>query len=160
MATKFDVHLDEQHDHPHRHLRHVVEIIEAGDLSESVKTDSIETFRRIAEAEAEVHGTTIEKVHFHEVGAVDSIIDIVGTHLALEQLKVDHIISSPLHVGSGTVKCAHGVMPVPAPMRMYIHESTITVTRPLSTIMRSRSKTDSKRGDRRMMVSAGHTKPR
>lgn len=115
MATKFDVHLDEQHDHPHRHLRHVVEIIEAGELSERVKAASLETFRRIAVAEAEVHGTTIEKVHFHEVGAVDSIIDIVGTHLALEQLNVDRVVSSPLHVGSGTVKCAHGIMPVPAP---------------------------------------------
>jgi pyridinium-3,5-bisthiocarboxylic acid mononucleotide nickel chelatase len=115
MATKFDVHLDEQHHHPHRHLRHVVEIIEAGDLSPAVKAASLETFRRIAEAEAEVHGTTIEKVHFHEVGAVDSIIDIVGTHLALEQLNVDRIVSSPLHVGAGTVECAHGIMPVPAP---------------------------------------------
>ncbi len=114
-ATKFDVHLDEKHDHPHRHLRHVVEIIEAGDLSDSVKAASLETFQRIAVAEAEVHGTTIEKVHFHEVGAVDSIIDIVGTHVALEQLGVERILSSPLHVGSGTVECAHGIMPVPAP---------------------------------------------
>lgn len=115
MATKFDVHLDEQHDHPHRHLRHVVEIIESGDLPEEVKRASLETFQRVAECEAEVHGTTIEKVHFHEVGAVDSIIDIVGTHLALHQLKPDAIHSSALHVGSGTVKCAHGIMPVPAP---------------------------------------------
>jgi pyridinium-3,5-bisthiocarboxylic acid mononucleotide nickel chelatase len=115
MATKFDVHLDEQHHHPHRHLRHVVEIIESGDLPEEVKKASLETFQRVAECEAEVHGTTIEKVHFHEVGAVDSIIDIVGTHLALHQLKPDVILSSALHVGSGTVKCAHGIMPVPAP---------------------------------------------
>ena len=115
MATKFDVHLEEQHHHPHRHLRHVVEIIESGDLPDAVKQASLETFRRVAEAEAEVHGTTIEKVHFHEVGAVDSIIDIVGTHLALHQLKPGAIQSSPLHVGSGTVKCAHGIMPVPAP---------------------------------------------
>lgn len=115
MATKFDVHLDEQHHHPHRHLRHVVEIIESGDLPDSVKKASLETFQRVAVAEAEVHGTTIEKVHFHEVGAVDSIIDIVGTHLALHQLKPGVIQSSALHVGSGTVKCAHGIMPVPAP---------------------------------------------
>jgi hypothetical protein len=115
MATKFDVHVDDTHDHPHRHLRHIVEIIEAGDLPESVKEASLETFRRIAECEAEVHGTTIKAVHFHEVGAVDSIVDIVGTHLALHQLQPDRIVSSSLHVGSGTVKCAHGVMPVPAP---------------------------------------------
>ncbi len=115
MATKFDVHVDDEHDHPHRHLRHIVEIIEAGDLPDGVKEASLETFRRIAECEAEVHGTTIEKVHFHEVGAVDSIVDIVGTHLALHQLQPEKIVSSALHVGSGTVKCAHGIMPVPAP---------------------------------------------
>ena len=115
MATRFDVHVDDEHDHPHRHLRHIVEIIEAGDLPDGVKEASLETFRRIAECEAEVHGTTIEKVHFHEVGAVDSIIDIVGTHLALHQLRPEKIVSSALHVGSGTVKCAHGIMPVPAP---------------------------------------------
>ena len=115
MATKFDVHVDDQHDHPHRHLRHIVDIIEAGDLSDAVKKASLETFQSIAECEAEVHGSTIQAVHFHEVGAVDSIVDIVGTHLALEQLKPERIVSSALHVGSGTVKCAHGIMPVPAP---------------------------------------------
>jgi len=114
MATKFHVNIAEQ-GHPHRHLKHIVAIIEKGDLSPNVRAASLETFRRIAEAEAEVHGSTVEKVHFHEVGAVDSIVDIVGAHLALEQIKPDRIESSPLHVGSGTVKCAHGVMPVPAP---------------------------------------------
>jgi len=115
MATQFSVDLDEEHDQPHRHLRHIVEIIESGDLSAEVKSASLETFQRLAECEAEVHGTTPEKIHFHEVGAVDSIIDIVGCHLALEQLKPERIVASSLHVGSGTVKCAHGVMPVPAP---------------------------------------------
>jgi pyridinium-3,5-bisthiocarboxylic acid mononucleotide nickel chelatase len=115
MATKFHVNIDESHAHPHRHLRHVVEIIEQGDLPDSVRAASIETFRRIGEAEAQVHGTTIEKVHFHEVGAVDSIVDIVGTHLALHELGIERMYASPLHVGSGTVHCAHGLMPVPAP---------------------------------------------
>lgn len=114
-ATQFKVHLDESHGHPHRHLRHIVEIIEGGDLPEAVKKASLETFERIAEAEAEVHGSTPEKIHFHEVGAVDSIMDIVGAHLALDQLNPERILATPLHVGSGTVKCAHGVMPVPAP---------------------------------------------
>lgn len=114
MATKFHVNVAE-HGHPHRHLKHIVEIIEKGDLPQSVRDASLETFRRIAEAEATVHGSTMEKVHFHEVGAVDSIVDIVGAHLALDQIKPERIESSPLHIGSGTVKCAHGVMPVPAP---------------------------------------------
>ncbi|MCH8205062.1 MAG: nickel pincer cofactor biosynthesis protein LarC [Candidatus Hydrogenedentes bacterium] len=115
MATKFDVEIDAEHGQPHRHLHHIVEIIESGDLPAEVKEASLETFRRLAEAEAEVHGTTPEKIHFHEVGAVDSIVDIVATHLALHQLKPKRILSSALHVGSGTVKCAHGIMPVPAP---------------------------------------------
>ena len=115
MATKFYVDIDETHGQPHRHLRHIVEIIERGDLPGDVKRASLETFQRIAVAEAEVHGSTPEKIHFHEVGAVDSIVDIVGAHLALHQIAPDRIESSPLHVGSGTVKCAHGVMPVPAP---------------------------------------------
>jgi len=114
MATKFHVNIAED-GHPHRHLKHIVAIIEKGDFPQSVRDASLETFRRIAEAEATVHGSTVEKVHFHEVGAVDSIVDIVGTHLALDQIKPERIESSPLHVGSGTVKCAHGVMPVPAP---------------------------------------------
>ena len=127
MATQFRVHVEghtdahEGHDHghghshPHRHLRHIVELIEASELSSTVKEKSIATFRRIAECEAEVHGTTPEKIHFHEVGAVDSIVDIVGAHVALEVLQPERILASPLHVGSGTVKCAHGIMPVPAP---------------------------------------------
>lgn len=115
MATQFKVNIDASHGHPHRHLRHIVEIIEKGNLPDPVKKASLETFRRIAVAEAEVHGSTPEKIHFHEVGAVDSIVDIVGAHLALHQIKPDRIFASPLHVGSGTVKCAHGIMPVPAP---------------------------------------------
>ena len=114
-ATQFHVNIDENQKQPHRHLRHVVEIIEKGSLPEPVKRASIATFQIIAEAEAEVHGSTIEKVHFHEVGAVDSIVDIVGAHYALHLLGIERVEVSPLHVGSGTVKCAHGIMPVPAP---------------------------------------------
>ena len=114
-ATQFSVRLDEQHAHPHRHLRHIVEIIESGDLPDPVKEASLKTFRTIAECEAEVHGTTPEKIHFHEVGAVDSIVDVVGAHLALHQLAPERILSSSLHVGSGTVKCPGRGRPVPAP---------------------------------------------
>ncbi|NUM54942.1 MAG: nickel pincer cofactor biosynthesis protein LarC [Candidatus Hydrogenedentes bacterium] len=115
MATQFNVALDPNAKQPHRHLRHVVEIIDKGNLPDGVKEASKETFRRIAESEAKVHGTTIEKVHFHEVGAIDSIVDVVGAHFCLSELGCERVAASPLHVGAGTVACAHGVMPVPAP---------------------------------------------
>jgi hypothetical protein len=115
QAPQFTVELDPGVKQPHRHLHHVLDIINAGDLPEFVKAASAETFRRIAVAEAEVHGTTIEKVHFHEVGAIDSIVDVVGAHLGLHLLGVEKVYASAVHAGSGTVKCAHGVMPVPAP---------------------------------------------
>ncbi|MCC6793492.1 MAG: nickel pincer cofactor biosynthesis protein LarC [Candidatus Hydrogenedentes bacterium] len=122
MATQFTVELDPNMKQPHRHLRHVVEIIDRGDLSDSVKEASKETFRRIAESEAKVHGTTIEKVHFHEVGAIDSIVDVVGAHFCLKEIGCERIAASPLHVGAGTVQCAHGVMPVPAPATVLLLE--------------------------------------
>ena len=115
MGTQFRVEMDPDTPQPHRHLADVLEIIEQGELPERVATAVAETFRRIAAAEARVHGTTPEKIHFHEVGAVDSIVDIVGAHLALDLLGVDRVCASPLTVGTGTVECAHGVLPVPAP---------------------------------------------
>ncbi|GMW01271.1 MAG: UPF0272 protein Cgl2470/cg2715 [Candidatus Hydrogenedentota bacterium] len=115
MATQFRVGLDPNQKQPHRHLHHVVAIIEKGTLPDAVKAASIETFRRIAVSEAEVHGTTIERVHFHEVGAIDSIIDVVSANFCLHQLGVNRVEASVLQVGGGTVKCAHGLMPVPAP---------------------------------------------
>ncbi len=114
-ATQFHVDVDDSHGHPHRHLRHVVEIIKQGNLPAPVAANAIATFEILAEAEAAVHGTSIEKVHFHEVGAIDSIVDIVAAQYALHLLEVEKVYASALHVGSGTVKCAHGVMPVPAP---------------------------------------------
>jgi len=103
------------HHHPHRNLHDILHIVDASPLPEPVKEAARATFRRIAECEAQVHGTTIDKIHFHEVGAVDSIVDVVAAHLALHLLGVERVISSPLHVGSGTVKTAHGILPVPAP---------------------------------------------
>lgn len=114
-ATQFSVRIDPGVRQPHRHVHHVLDIIEKGDLPASVKKAAAETFRRIAVAEAEVHGTSIEKVHFHEVGAIDSIIDVVGAHLALHLLGVEAVYASPLQVGSGTISGEHGVMLVPAP---------------------------------------------
>ncbi len=99
----------------HRHLPQIEQIIENARLGGRIAERARAVFRRLAEAEARVHGTSVERVHFHEVGAADAIVDIVGACAALETLGVDRIECSPIPTGSGTVTCAHGVMPVPAP---------------------------------------------
>ncbi len=114
-ATKVDVLWDERHHHHHRHLRDIEGIVSNSSLSKSVKEKSISIFRVVAEAEAKVHGMSVEDVHFHEVGAVDSIVDIVGSVVGFELLGIEKIYTSALNVGSGRVECAHGVLPVPAP---------------------------------------------
>jgi len=113
-GTKFHVEIG-HHDHAHRHLHHVVEIIDRSDLPDRAKDRARRTFTRLAEAEAKVHGTTVEKIHFHEVGAIDSIADILGACMALELLGIDAIHVSPIPTGAGTTKCDHGEMPVPPP---------------------------------------------
>jgi len=102
-------------DAPHRSFGTIRQIIENADLSQRVKGQAVAVFQRLAEAEATVHRCPVEKVHFHEVGAVDAIADIVGAVAALEGLGVERVICSPIPTGSGTVTCAHGVLPVPAP---------------------------------------------
>jgi uncharacterized protein (TIGR00299 family) protein len=99
----------------HRHLTPIIKMIQAAEIPESAKARAEKIFRVLAEAESTVHGVSIEKVHFHEVGAVDSICDIVGISLALDQLGIDQIYCSPINTGSGTVNTEHGVLPVPAP---------------------------------------------
>ncbi len=99
----------------HRHLKNILELIDASALPGSVKQAAAAVFQRLGEAEAKVHDISIDKVHFHEVGAVDSICDIVGACAAFDLLDVDEIHSSPVNVGSGTVRTEHGVLPVPAP---------------------------------------------
>lgn len=103
------------HHHEHRNLYVIEELINKSELKENVKRLSIDIFKQVAEAEAKVHGKPIYEVHFHEVGATDSIVDIVGGAICLDYLKVDRILGSPIEVGGGFVKCAHGLMPVPAP---------------------------------------------
>ena len=112
-ATKF--YVDGGESKAHRHLHHIEKMIAGSSLSDGVKEKSSAVFRRLAESEAKVHGTTIDKVHFHEVGAVDSISDIVGACFCLQQLGIDRVYGSPVNVGSGTVNTEHGVLPVPAP---------------------------------------------
>ncbi|MBE6087879.1 MAG: nickel pincer cofactor biosynthesis protein LarC [Clostridium beijerinckii] len=108
------------HEHHHRNLKDIENIINSSDLSEKVKNLSLNMFMRVAEAEAKVHGKTLYEVHFHEVGAIDSIVDIVGAAICLDYLKVDKIMASHVQVGGGFVKCAHGLMPVPAPATVEI----------------------------------------
>lgn len=100
---------------PHRHLRDVLAIIENSRLGESIKRRASEIFRRLAEAEARVHNVAVERVHFHEVGAVDAIVDVVGACIGFELLRVERFAASSLHVGSGTVEMEHGRFPVPPP---------------------------------------------
>lgn len=112
-ATHIDVDLTARHHH--RGLSDILKIIAAAELPEAVKDTAARIFRRLGAAEAKVHGMPLEKVHFHEVGAVDAIVDIVGTAFGFHYLGVERIYSSPLRVGRGFVKAAHGVMPIPAP---------------------------------------------
>jgi uncharacterized protein (TIGR00299 family) protein len=101
--------------HKHHHLKHIVAAIRRSSLSAAGQDRAVHLFERLAEAEAAIHNTPIERVHLHEVGALDSIIDIVGVVFGFEWFGIDDVVSSPLNVGGGTVRCAHGVFPVPAP---------------------------------------------
>ncbi|HOO91077.1 MAG TPA: nickel pincer cofactor biosynthesis protein LarC [Syntrophales bacterium] len=112
-GTKVDVVSDRHHDH--RKLFDIQQIIEESSLNERVKRWSAEIFMKVAEAEAKVHGTSIDDIHFHEVGAVDSIVDIVGAAICRDTLNADSIQCSPVEVGGGFVDCSHGRLPVPAP---------------------------------------------
>ena len=114
-ATQFDVAVDPTVHSPHRHLKHIREILDNSKLSEMVRGRALAVFMRLAQAEADAHGTTIDKVHFHKVGAVDAIVDIVGACVALEKLGIEQVRCSPIPTGSGTLECEHGLMPVPAP---------------------------------------------
>jgi hypothetical protein len=100
---------------PHRHLRHVEEVLARADLPAAARERALEAFRRLARAEAEVHGTSVEQVHFHEVGAADALVDVAGAMLGLESLGVARVMASPPRLGRGSVRSEHGLIPVPAP---------------------------------------------
>lgn len=112
-ATDVDVLIKEEHHH--RHLKHIVNIINDSTLSDTIKTKAIDVFRKLAEAEGAVHGTGPDEVHFHEVGAVDAIVDIVGSVIGMEMLGIEKIASSALPMSHGFVNAAHGRIPLPAP---------------------------------------------
>jgi len=113
----YEHHHDHDHEHHHHHasLGDITGIIEGLSLPEKVRRDAIAVYERIAKAESQVHGRPVDQVHFHEVGALDAVADVTAVCLLLRELGADEIVASPVCVGGGTVRCAHGVLPVPAP---------------------------------------------
>ena len=115
-ALKLDVLLDEANPpKQHRHYKEIVEMIVRAGFSEKATALALSIFEKIAVAEAKIHDVPVERVHFHEVGAIDSIVDVIGVALALDSLEADKIISSPVPLGSGSIRIDHGLYPVPAP---------------------------------------------
>lgn len=120
-----DHHDDRGHEehhgkHEHRSLDEILRVIRKSSLAPEVAADAITVFEILGRAEALVHGVGIDEVHFHEVGALDTIVDVVAAASALRGIQVDEVVCSPVHVGTGTVRCAHGVLPVPAPATLEI----------------------------------------
>jgi uncharacterized protein (TIGR00299 family) protein len=112
-AVLFEVNLTPEK--THRHLSHITQMIKTASLPIKVVDSAVKCFTNLAEAEAIVHGVSIDEVHFHEVGAIDAIIDIVGACIGLDFLKIDRFLASPIRVGYGMIECAHGKIPIPAP---------------------------------------------
>ncbi len=106
--------------HHHADMQEIAHMIGHLDVSERVKTDALAVYRLIAEAESHAHGRPVDQIHFHEVGTADAVADIVGVCLLMEQLAPERIVASPVHVGCGSVRCAHGILPVPAPATAHI----------------------------------------
>ena len=108
------------HSHSHSRLHDIEHIISHMEVSEQVKADVLAVYKLIAEAESHAHGVPVEEIHFHEVGTMDAVADVTGVCLLMEQLEIGQVIASPVHVGSGQVRCAHGILPVPAPATAYM----------------------------------------
>lgn len=106
-----------EHEHHHHHttLADISHILSHLNVSDRVRQNAQAVYAAIADAESRVHGTTIDQIHFHEVGTLDALADVVGVCVLMEMLQVEQVIASPVHVGSGQVRCAHGILPVPAP---------------------------------------------
>ena len=124
MGTKVNVVIDPsiQKRNQARSFTDIKKLIVKSSLSENVKTDSIEIFRRIGTVEAKIHGTSLDKIHFHEIGAIDSIVDIVGGAICMSLLNIDIVFSSALNTGEGLINCEHGTIPIPAPATLKLLE--------------------------------------
>ena len=121
--TPEETHTEENSGHPHHHhtsMAGISHVIEHLNLPDEVKKDVVAVYHLIAEAESHVHGKTVEEIHFHEVGTADAIADIAGVCLLMHMIAPQKVIASPIHVGSGNVRCAHGILPVPAPATAFI----------------------------------------
>jgi len=114
-GTRVKVRLDHGPEQHHRNLKDITKIIQGSELSDHIKQNSLVMFKKLAEVEAKVHDKDIDTIHFHEVGAVDSIVDIVGAAICFDYLKPEKIFSTSVELGSGLIQCAHGTFPVPAP---------------------------------------------
>ena len=121
------MHDHHEHDHEHEHTHHhhsglhdIEEIVHSLRLQTMVALDVMAVYQEIAEAESHVHGMPVDQIHFHEVGSMDAVADITAVCLLMHTIKPDEVVVSPIHVGSGQVKCAHGILPVPAPATAYI----------------------------------------
>ena len=122
-------HHDHEHHHHHHHhtsLADILQLLSRLNISNRVKSDALSVYTRIAEAESRAHGKPVDEIHFHEVGTMDAVADIVGVCMLMEALSPDRVIVSPIHVGSGQVHCAHGILPVPAPATAHILQGVPT----------------------------------
>ena len=130
VISQEDAHTQSRHAHHHHHSRFtfsdIQSLIEESNLHQDIKESSIKVFHRLAQAEAKVHNTSVEEVHFHEVGAVDSIVDIVGSVIAMKHLGIEKIYFSPIPTGHGYTKCEHGTFPVPAPATAELLKTHLT----------------------------------
>lgn len=117
-------HEHEHHEHHHHHEHHsmadVASIIDGLNVSDNVKANSKKVYEAIAAAESNAHGVPVDKIHFHEVGSMDAIADVTAVSILMEMIKAERVVASSVHVGSGSVKCAHGILPVPAPATAFI----------------------------------------
>ncbi|HSI97106.1 MAG TPA: LarC family nickel insertion protein, partial [Gaiellaceae bacterium] len=116
------VRVDAPGDHDHRHYGEIRHVVEAGDLPERVRGRSLDAFGRLAEVEGRIHGVPVEEVHFHELGGIDTLVDVCGTFVLIDDLEVERVTCSPLPFSRGLTRAAHGVLPLPAPATLALLE--------------------------------------